>query len=267
MRNWVRVIGLLFLVGCDSGEWAGLCEVTDSYGDRLFIPEEYIDDFHHLTEQDTETAPRAAYLSSTLWNQSKISVCWDLRPGEYNEERKWVRDAVEGSWNAALRSEGVAPQDQIEFVGWSLCSVATDADIEIRISDSGPEVTTLGRNLAKPGEYMYLNFTFENWSESCRDTEFRREKCIRKVAIHEFGHALGQTHEQNRPDTPSTCTDAPQGSNPDTLLSRWDPDSIMNYCRADWYDPSITIRDAVGIRIAYYPWLYTAHCPTDDETD
>jgi hypothetical protein len=80
---------------------------------------------------------------------------------------------------------------------------------------------------------MSLDFTFRNWSETCsqQGDEFRRV-CIRAIAVHEFGHALGFAHEQNRDDTPNWCRSkaAPQGSSGDVIVTPWDPKSVMNYC-------------------------------------
>jgi hypothetical protein len=96
---------------------------------------------------------------------------------------------------------------------------------------------------------MELNFTFSNWNTFCQ-TE--REFCIRTDAVHEFGHALGFSHEQNRPDTPSTCADAPQGENGDILFGPWDLASVMNYCNPNWEGGgSLSATDIAGVRALY----------------
>jgi hypothetical protein len=57
-----------------------------------------------------------------------------------------------------------------------------------------------------------------------------RESCIRSITVHEFGHAIGFAHEQNRPDTPGECDEVAQGTDGDLMLSPWDLHSVMNYC-------------------------------------
>jgi len=100
---------------------------------------------------------------------------------------------------------------------------------------------------------MWLNFSFTTWSPSCRAT---RENCIRSIAVHEFGHALGFAHEQNRADTLADCNEA--GAR-DQLpgfrgvpIGTWDRRSVMNYCNPIWNGAGrLSDGDVAGVRAVY----------------
>ncbi|RYZ44246.1 MAG: hypothetical protein EOO71_00190 [Myxococcaceae bacterium] len=200
------------------------------------------------SEQTPLEAPRSSeadlyVASSTLWRPVSIPVCWENPAAGNATQRQWVRDAVTRTWEA---------NSSVRFYGWGTCPFWSSG-VRINISDVGPHVKALGNGLNGMAQGMVLNFTFANWSPSCASS---LKYCIDAIAVHEFGHALGYAHEQNRPDRPSTCTEPAQGSSGDWLIGPWDLGSVMNYCNPAWNgNGNLSATDVQGAKFTYgIPW-------------
>ena len=96
---------------------------------------------------------------------------------------------------------------------------------------------------------MVLNFEFKKWSQSCASM---KENCVKAITVHEFGHALGFAHEQNRFDAPGEYQQLKRGTSGDLLLTPYDPRSVMNYCNPKYNnDGMLSTLDIAAVREIY----------------
>ncbi|MDI1432912.1 FG-GAP-like repeat-containing protein [Polyangium sorediatum] len=192
-------------------------------------------------EENVQTDVGPLYVASTkLWSTQTVQVCWENPSAAPQAERDWVRQAVLRTWDA---------HTWLDLNGWGTCTSSSNG-IRIRIADEAdaPHTEVLGTDLDGMVNGMVLNFTFQNWGTECQST---RQFCIEAIGVHEFGHALGFAHEQNRPDTPSDCKKR-QGPDGDLTVNPWDADSIMNYCNLLWNNDGELSQSDIAGAIAMY---------------
>jgi hypothetical protein len=169
------------------------------------------------------------YYFNKQWPTMPINICWNMSLDDYNRTRPArhaIRSQIEGTW---------AKNATVTFAGWLRCGASITNGFGIASSDVRPHTVALGSDLNGNLTGMVLNFDYKTWATAYCTTN-GVQYCDNVIATHEFGHALGIAHEQNRPDNPdlALCPADAGGQPGGVVVGPFDTNSIMNYCNPSY---------------------------------
>ena len=214
------------------GDEEALADPVDETTSELFV--------------DTSQLPKPKLGSS----RTIFTMCWTdsaratgALKALFDAGRAAVRKEITDTWDV---------NSWADFVWRDTCAAG---DIPITIADKVPNASR---------KQVTLNFKYANYKKAeCAPTggtgvNAAWTNCLKKNAVHEFGHVLGFDHEQNRGIAGVACPsgdvaepDISDGSIVGDLeIGPADPRSVMAYC---WQDRTIdlTASDIEGVQSIY----------------
>jgi hypothetical protein len=179
------------------------------------------------------------------WPSPRIAVCWESAAAAFPQERLWVANALERSWEAA---------SAVDFTGWANCPSGSFAGVRVTATTGQAQTSGTGTQVRAVPNGVQINFTFAHWNnEPCNVRAEARESCIKATAVHEFGHVLGFVHEHNRHESwGQGCTVPADDGVGSREFTAWDGKSVMNYCNKDRLAESGKLSDLDKAAVALF---------------
>lgn len=219
----------------------------------------------------------ATVLTASKWDRSEIQVCFaepkDKGDSRIRDDAKSfpekarlvkIRD-IEKQWiRSIIEQEYRKDRTYVSFVGWRDCDDRNPAAVWIYMGKGGPKgasnvgqdmitlhyIQVTNRNTGeaeqiipvkerKPGQKPSYIFLHRMDSNELKQLMIDEETHLKLTALHEFGHATGLVHENEREgaNTDGNCYLGRQSrqfqrhsENAVQYMSKYDPGSVMNYC-------------------------------------
>lgn len=172
-------------------------------------------------------------------------VCW--LDGFNNSYRiNLIKSAISREWEA---------HGNVRFTGWKPCEGYAFNFIRIRWSNAISHSSVYNEFF---GAIVNLNSKLSKDNCNINNKPISVESCIEGIAVHEFGHILGFSHEQDRShkDILPSCKKQLKNSEinkpPSSIFySDWDFSSVLNYCNKSYLNGRLSKADRIALKTLY----------------